>query len=295
MNLKQLEKEILKLRIQLEKETNKDIRKVLKVQKKHLENMRKNIGNIYMKYANDEGELIVNGIDRFHIMKDVERNIINVSRNLIDFTTSIADETLLKSYVNSYYKTANIIQDGISVGINYKILRPEFIENVLNANFEGITYSDRIWKNTNKLANRLYDTIGKGITEGTSIQKLSKEVKDAFGVSAYEAKRLVTTEMARVVTNASDNIYHDSGIVQQVQWVSTLDEKTNPEDAALDGTIWDLDDISRPKPPLHPNCRCTIAPYLPEWSAKTRIDNITKEHIPYKSYDDWLKDKNINI
>lgn len=135
MNLKQLEKEILKLRIQLEKETNKDIRKVLKRQKQHLEDMRKTLGSIYMKYADSEGSLIVNGIDRFHIMQDMEKNIVNTSRDLIKITTAITGVSLLKSYVNSYYKTANIIQDGISIGINYKILRPEFIESVLNANF----------------------------------------------------------------------------------------------------------------------------------------------------------------
>ncbi len=291
MNLKQLEKEILKLRIQLEKETNKDIRKVLKVQKKHLENMRKNIGNIYMKYADSEGNLIVNGIDRFHIMQDIERSIINVSRDLIDFTTSITDETLLKSYVNSYYKTANIIQDGISVGINYKILRPEFIENVLNANFEGQTYSNRIWRNTNKLASKLYDVVGKGISEGTSIQKLSREVKNAFGTSSFNSQRLIRNEMSRIVSSAQDEIYKDSGVVQELLFVATLDDRTSEICQGLDGNRYKLTD-SYPKIPTdtHIQCRSCYVPIVDGWQPTKRRDNIEKTNIEYKTYEDWKKD-----
>lgn len=290
MNLKQLEKEILKLRIQLEKETNKDIRKVLKRQKQHLEDMRKTLGSIYMKYADSEGSLIVNGIDRFHIMQDMEKNIVNTSRDLIKITTAITGVSLLKSYVNSYYKTANIIQDGISIGINYKILRPEFIESVLNANFEGQTYSNRIWKNTNKLANKLYTTIEKGISEGTSIQKLSREVKNAFGVNSYESKRLITTEMARVTSDATLNIYEDSGVVDKVMWVATLEANVTCSDcASLDGQIFDLNDVNKPTIPLHPNCRCAWISVIDGWQPKTRRDQDTKSNIPYKAYEDWKK------
>ena len=93
---KQLEKEILKLRIAIEKETNKDIRKILLEQKKHLERVRRDIGSIYMKYADDEGKLVINNVDRFNIMRDMEKNIINMSRDLIDYTTKITDETFTK-------------------------------------------------------------------------------------------------------------------------------------------------------------------------------------------------------
>lgn len=292
--LKQLEKEILKLRIQLEKETNKDIKKILLEQKKHLEQMRSIVGNIYMKYADDEGKLVINSIDRFNVMRDMEKNIINMSRDLIKKTTNITDETLLKSYVDSYYKTANIINSGSSVGINYKLLRPEFIESVLKANFEGMTYSDRIWKNTNKLYSKLYDVIGKGISDGTSIQKLSKEVKEAFGTSAYEAHRLVNTEVARVVTEAQLNIYEVSGVVDKVMYVATLDNLTSKICRERDTSIWELNDPNKPVIPAHPNCRSCWVSYLPDWKPTTRRDNITKQNIPFQSYEDWKQQNNIS-
>lgn len=284
-----LEREILKLRLQIEKETNRDIRKILLEQKKQLENMRSIVGNIFMKYANDEGAIEISSIDRFNEMRKVEKEIVNIRNKLAETTIAITGATLIKSYVDSYYKTASIIDKGVSININYKLLRPEYVQAVVDAQFINQTYSDRIWKNHSKLANKLYDVIYDGIKDGTSIQKMSKEIKDIFGTSSFESQRLIRTEMARCVTEATNQIYEDSGVVDKVMWISTLDEKTNPEDGALDGTIWDLDDSTRPKPPLHPNCRCAISAYLPEWSPSTRRDNITKETIKYQSFTDWKK------
>ncbi len=288
-----LEKEILKLRIAIEKETNKDIKKILIQQKKYLEQMRKEIGNIYMKYSDTEGNLNMNVTDRHNTMKKVEKDILNMRTVLAVATVTIAGATLLKSYVDGYYKTANIIDKGVSININYKILRPEFINAVVNANFEGMTYSDRIWKNTDWLSSKLYDVIGKGITEGTSIQKLSKEIKDAFGSSTYQANRLVNTEMARIVTNAQDGIYKDSGVVGKVMYNATLDDRTSEICIELDGQIFDIN-TNYPKPPQHPNCRSVIIPVVEGWNPKTRRDNITKENIPYQKYEEWAKQNNIS-
>lgn len=294
--LRELEKEILKLRVQLEKETNKDIKKILLEQKKHLERVRHNIGSIYMKYADDEGKLVVNSIDRFNIMRDMEKNIINMSRDLINQTTNITDETLLRSYVDGYYKTAHIINSGSSMGINYKILRPEFIESVLKANFEDMTYSDRIWRNHRRLADKLYEVIGRGITDGTSIQKLGKEVKDVFGTSAYEAHRLVRDQMARVISQAQDEIYRACGVVQELLFVATLDDRTSEICQGLDGNRYKLTD-NYPKIPqdTHIMCRSCYVPIISgEWNPRTRRDNITKTNIEYTDYKSWKQQNNID-
>lgn len=288
-NMDLLTNEILRLRVLIEKETNKDVKKILIMQKKYLEQVRKDVGSIYLKYGDDEGNLIINSVDRYSIMRNMERNIVNMNRELIKQTTKITDETLLKGYVNSYYKTAHIINNGTKAGINYRLLRPEFIESVLKANFEGMSYSDRIWRNNNKLANKLYDIIGKGITDGTSVQKLSKEIKNAFGVSSYEARRLVHTELARVVSEATLDIYEDSGVVDKVMYVATLDNLTSNICQERDSSIWELNDPNKPIIPAHPNCRSCWVSYLPEWQPKFRRDNITKENIPFQSYSDWAR------
>lgn len=283
-----LDEQILKLRIQIEKETNVEIKKILLAQKKQLEETRMLVGNIYMKFSDTEG-LNISTSDRNKEMKKVEKDLTDMRSNLAKTTITIAGAALLKSYVNSYYKTANIIDGGIDININYKIIRMDFLESLINAKFENRTYSDRIWKNTDTLVSKLYTTIEKGLREGTPIDKLSKDIKNTFGSTAYQANRLVNTELARVVTEAQINIYEGSGVVQKVMFIATLDELTNPEDASYDGNIYDLNDSSRPQIPLHPNCRCVYVPVVEGWNPKVRRDQEKKENIPFQNYEQWSK------
>lgn len=291
--LSELDKEILKIRIELEKTSNKELRKILLEQKKQLERMRELIGSMYMEYGEN---LHMSDVEKFNTRRKFETELKSMNKKISPLEIGLVGGLLYGVYKDGYYKTAYTINRGIdiNVGINYKILRKEFIDAVVNADFRGENYSSRIWKNKEWLTTKLYEVVSKGIYDGHSIDKMSKEIKDTFGSSAYQSKRLVNTELARVVTNATEEIYRDSGVVNKVIWIATLDERTNPEDAALDGTVWDLDDVSRPNPPLHPNCRCAIAPYLPDWNTRTRRDNITKENIPYQTYEEWKQNNNID-
>ena len=97
--LRELEKEILKLRIAIEKETNKDIRKILSEQKKELENMRELVGSIYMTYADDKGIIDISTVDKFNTMRKVEKEIVKSRNKLAETTIAIVGASLLKSYV----------------------------------------------------------------------------------------------------------------------------------------------------------------------------------------------------
>jgi hypothetical protein len=69
---------------------------------------------------------------------------------------------------------------------------------------------------------------------------------------------------------------------------------TSPECGDLDGQFWGIDE-DHPEPPLHPNCRCCICnvPPIENWSPGIRRDNETKEIIPYQTYSEWAKAKEI--
>lgn len=287
--LRELEKEILKIRIELEKTSNKELRKILLEQKKYLERMRELIGSMYMEYGEN---LHMSDVEKFNTKRKFENELKDMHKGLSPLEVGIVGSTLYGAYKDSYYKTAYTIDKGLSIGINYKILRKEFIDAVINANFEGMTYSDRIWKNKEWLVNNLYDVIGKGIYEGYSVDKMSKEIKDIFGSSAYQSKRLVNTELARVVTNAQGEIYRDSGVIKKVMYNATLDDRTSEICIELDGQIFDIN-TNYPKPPQHPNCRSVIIPVVEGWNPRTRRDNITKENIPYQKYDEWKQQNKI--
>ncbi len=75
--------------------------------------------------------------------------------------------------------------------------------------------------------------------------------------------------MARTIINGVSNnarvetIKENSDVIDGVKFLGTLDGKTCPYCASLDGYIWRGEEMGQARrPPIHPNCRCTLIPYV---------------------------------
>lgn len=289
---KKLEEEILNILKANYKKADKDTTPILRAYKKALDEVRTDIAKIYVKYAID-GELKVGKRQRYTVLKQLEKRLIEQGRELglidLEHTTKILEDI----FEESYYRTAYVIDKGIETDINFAILKPEFVKTAVEMPIAGEMFSDRIWKNKELLVNRVRDSIEKAMIQGTSIDKLARDIKRNFGSSAYESQRLIRTEVARCQSLAQNEIYEQSGFVQQVMWVATLESRTCVDCGDLDGKIWDITE-NYPMPPKHPMCRCTITPIVKNWQPKTRRDQETRQIIPYQTYSEWKKAKGIN-
>ncbi len=296
MNNKDLELEILKIRLLMEQAANKKNMKLYKEYKKQLDKLRAKVGTIYMQYDyDDENGFDMTQFQKNKVMKEIENELVDIHKWLTPFEVMMVYEILNESYKNTYYRTAYTIDKGVNIGINYKLLRQEFIDSYINYRIDGMTYSDRIWKNKDWMINKLYESLGQAIYDGKDVRKLAKEMSDIFGSSAYQSQRLINTELARVVTQATEEIYKDSGVVDKVQWCATLELDRTCEDCQnLDGKIFDLSDIYKPEIPLHVSCRCTWIPVIDDWNPKIRRDQDVKENINYTDFKSWSKSKNID-
>lgn len=292
-NQKQLQKEIENIHVLMEKKANKNSVPILQAYKKALNDIRGQMGIIYSKYSTD-GKLNVSTMQRYSILAIMEQKLKSMGKNLgntdVDNTTKILKDI----YKESYYRTAYTIDKGVKTAIDFTILRPEFVEHVVNMPLKGEMFSDRIWSNKTKLINTLRDNLEQGMIQGKSIDKLSKDISNTMGSGAYESTRIINTEMARCVNQAQQQIYQDSGVVKQVMWSATLEGNTCEDCAALDGQYFDMDDDSKPDLPDHPNCRCCYIGVIPDWSPQTRHDQETGENIDYITYEDWLSNNSIN-
>jgi len=69
---------------------------------------------------------------------------------------------------------------------------------------------------------------------------------------------LVRSEVTRLANIGAENYYKDNGIVKE-RWIASVSDRTCPDCENLNGQIFTIGeriyDI-----PLHPNCRCTLAP-----------------------------------
>ena len=95
-----------------------------------------------------------------------------------------------------------------------------------------------------------------------------------------------TSAMARDLT-----FRENATVVPRVRWISTLDLRTTPLCAALDGRTWRTDE-PHPNPPAHPNCRSSLIPAIGRRIGKRaalggRVDART-------DYAEWLRGRSVD-
>ncbi len=114
--------------------------------------------------------------------------------------------------------------------------------------------------------------IRRGAFEGKTNQDIIRELRGShdfnyqdglLNVTRRHAEAVVRTAVQHVATIAREESFTaNKDLVQAYRWLATLDARTCPSCAALDGHQYGLD--AGPRPPLHINCRCTLLPVLKE-------------------------------
>lgn len=201
---------------------------------------------------------------------------------------------------NSYYKAVYDTKMGTGYDFSFNKIDNNLLNSILNENWSGVNYSQRIWGNTDILAESLSQVLGGALLSGQSIEKTTKQIKDRFNVSKCYAERLVRTETNHFNNEADARAYEDMGIDKYV-FVATLDNRTSEICQSHDNKVYDYKDkeVGVNFPPLHPNCRSKTRGYLGKEAEKTlkrRAKNpITgkTEVIDNVSYKDWLKQNNL--
>jgi SPP1 gp7 family putative phage head morphogenesis protein len=270
-------KKIEQIKIDGEDYSDEEMLPVYAEQKKELDALHTVVGAMFIKYAVD-GLLKMNAAQK--VSMGFNETLKTMGKDLGNTEVEKVTEILSKVYQDTYNKNAFVMESGMKVNLKFNILKPEFVNAAVNAKYKGEFFSDRIWTNKADMIDKLQSSL------------IDRQIRDQFNVTAYESKRLVNTETARIQTQASYDIGISTG-VEEVMWSATLDMKTAPEDAELDGKIWGINE-DHPEPPLHPDCRCELinVPYA-GWNPSARKDNETGKIIAYTNYADWAKDKGI--
>lgn len=195
---------------------------------------------------------------------------------------------------NAYYKTIYDTGVGLKVNPAFSKLDNRAVNQVLNTKFLGGNYSERIWNNTDKLANTLKEVIGSAIARGESYSKTARGIRERFSVTQYEATRLVQTETCYFQNRAEIEALKTMGI-EKYKFIATLDSRTSDICKGHDKKVYNVEDAKAGEnlPPLHPNCRSTVSAYLgEEYESAIRIarnKDGENEYVDNVPYNEWLK------
>ena len=102
--------------------------------------------------------------------------------------------------------------------------------------------------------------INEGILQGQGIPKIARNLKKNISdLTSKRSKVIARTEIIRGYNQASINRYKNNGI-RMYEWLTAFDDRTCDDCAGMDGSRHPVDGGVRP--PLHPNCRCTVIPVI---------------------------------
>lgn len=218
------------------------------------------ISNMWRKELESASNLY--RIDR---LKSLQIQINQQIEMLSAYKNTGTEKTLKDIFEESYYRNIFDTQQFLGYGKAFEILDTKTINSAIIKpwTYDGETFSQRIWKDNNKLKYSLDKILTQGIIRGSPPDKISKAIAKEMNTSLSNARRLVLTESAVFSTKGRDKSYQELN-VDEIEFVASLDEKTCAECGGMDGKHYprNTGEIGKNLPPLHPYCRCTTAPYF---------------------------------
>jgi SPP1 gp7 family putative phage head morphogenesis protein len=111
---------------------------------------------------------------------------------------------------------------------------------------------------TDTSIDRIGNTIADGLSKGDSYETTAKAVREVVE-DPKRAEVIANTEYARAMTTASLETYQQNG-VEKLEWLAEGDACPECEENAAASPIAMGDEWPNGDVPVHPNCRCAIAP-----------------------------------
>lgn len=169
---------------------------------------------------------------------------------------------LQETYKDTYYRSLHSAASRIGINGRFDRFNDKVVEQICKTPWSGKSFSQRIWSNNDKLIKEVRSIFGQGAIQGSSVDKMSRQLAQRMDVDYHRAECLIRTESAYVRGQATADAYAQMGVMRY-QYLATLDGRTSKICRRLDNQVFEL----RQKaaginyPPMHPRCRSTTIPY----------------------------------
>ncbi|EEE16952.1 minor capsid protein [Lancefieldella rimae] len=276
-------------------------KRVEQVYTRELKGLEREIASYYQRYGEDnviayrrlmetmdpvDRDLLIRDCDKFlavhpdmQSIVDVRKSIYKLNRleglqasarvhfyNVTFEVSGYVDKHLLKQSLRG----ANTAAEAMGFGKSFYNMDSDAVRRFVDTVWTGNTsYSQRIWDNTETLASYVSQDMAKAFARGDSYQRIAKALEKRFvDVPQSSLMRLVYTEGTYVSRMAQAEELKregfDSYTIQAVH-----DGRTCEQCHGVEGKTFRFEDmqVGVNFPPLHPYCRCQIAPAVDDWDA----------------------------
>ncbi len=197
-------------------------------------------------------------------LNDLDSKISDMCSRLANAEIGVDTEHLGDIIQSAYMQTVFDVTKGTDYRAAFDLIPESRVKAILSTNWSGQMFSQRVWDNTNALADGLKHDMLVGIMAGKSEQHMADDIMSRCGVGAFEARRLVRTETTCVANMAELYGYKELDI-DEYEFSACLDSRTSDLCRELDGKVFKRNSAQAGVnlPPMHPFCRSTTLPVLP--------------------------------
>ncbi len=243
---------------------NHDVQKFAKKAKEYVKNKD------FSPRANEELRLynLTMKVNRLELLKAKINLVVTGSADEVD--KLLADDTYNR-VVAELERNAGILGSSTRFDVEKRAWQIVTGSYKLNDTETMKTFSDNIWLYKDELVRDIEKLLIRNFTKGDNPRVMARQLKDTFNVFGYQAERLARTESSRIQTEVQKQSFVDNGIDE---FELIAEPSACSVCSALDGKVFKVKNmvIGKNASPLHPNCRCSTAPYTN----------------PVKMYNDWL-------
>lgn len=196
-------------------------------------------------------------------LNDLDSKISDMCSRLANAEIGVDTEHLGNIIQSAYMQTVFDVTKGADYRAAFDLIPESRVKAILSTNWSGQMFSERVWDNTNALADGLKHDMLVGIMAGKSEQHMADDIMNRCGVGAFEARRLVRTETTCVANMAELYGYKELDI-DEYEFSACLDSRTSDLCRELDGKVFKRNSAQAGVnlPPMHPFCRSTTLPVL---------------------------------
>ena len=285
-----------------------------------LDNVERRMFDYYMGYAKHEGITLSEARTRVSMMdvRDWEMYVRSAVRNkdlspeanqwlrLYNTKQNISREGLLKSQlefelVNLYSDVDNTIVSSsyfefveelrVQSGSHRITLSPDIrgdFERILNADFYGANFSERIWARNGKyeqLRASVFDSMSEMMLGRGTYATEARKLQDKFQVAQSDAFRLIKTEARRMNNESALNMYSKWDFSH---YVYVAEQGACSHCAPLGNKIITMEEaqMGYNYPVIHPNCLCSTYGVHLLTDTRTGMTNIEEHEQQYGTVDE---------
>lgn len=239
----------------------------LSIQEAQKKVARADVKNLYTRISRllKKKELTDKEIEQFdllrakHTVTRLDLLIHQMELELIDIYGDVQitmDEHLKTVAAETYYETSGMVGQ-------FARLPTQEVEQIVNFPWSGSMFSELLWGHKDQLVKSLRKTTTVGLIRGDGIPQMARALREEVGNSRYAAERLIRTETAAVMNQATLKGYKDNGLTRY-EISERDDEKTDTICNRMDGKVFKISEavIGVTTNPFHPNCRGNLLPVI---------------------------------